>query len=310
MSLPSTIDVAFVNQYQSMLYVLSQQQKSKFASKVRNEQVTGESKAFDRLGEAEVEEITTRYPDTPNNEQPHSRRWVTPSNYHTNSYIDTVDKLKMIINPQSEYQQNQGRALGRQTDDLIITAALGSAATGNTPTTSSVDFKDESVSINGDGTITTLGTLATAAGSGSVADMGLNKILTMLRIFHDEDVDEEIPLYWAVTPKSVEDLLNVTEIGSIDYNTVKALAEGKVERYSGFNFFWTTRLNKDAASETAYRSIAWAQDGIIWGSSQSVVSHIDERTDKSYTIQVYSKMNGNAVRMDGDKVHECLNKVA
>ena len=128
MALPSTIDVAFVNQYQSSLYITSQQRKSKFASRVRNEQVTGESKAFDRLGEAEVEEITTRYPDTPNNEQPHSRRWVAPSNFHTNSYIDNVDKLKMIINPQNEYQQNQARALGRKTDDLIIAAALGSAA--------------------------------------------------------------------------------------------------------------------------------------------------------------------------------------
>jgi hypothetical protein len=308
MALPSTIDVAFVNQYQAMLYVLSQQQKSKFASKVRNEQVQGESKAFDRLGEAEVEEITTRHPPTPNNEQPHSRRWVAPSNYHTNSYIDKADEVKLIINPQNQYAQNQARALGRQTDDLIITAALGSAATGNTPTTSTVAFADESVSINGDGTITNLGTLA--AVTGSLADMGLGKILTMLRIFHDEDVDEEIPLYWAITPKSVEDLLNVTEIGSIDYNTVKALAEGKVQRFSGFQFFWSTRLTTDAAAGTGYRSIAWAQDGIIWGSSYGVESKIDERTDLSYTTQVYSRMNGNSVRMDGDKVHECLNKVA
>ena len=307
MPLPSTIDTAFVVQYQSMLYVLSQQQKSKFASKVRNEQVTGESKAFDRLGEAEVEEITTRYPDTPNNEQPYSRRWVTPSFYHTNSYIDKVDQAKLIINPQNEYAQNQARALGRQTDDLIITAALGTAAAGNTPTTTTVAFKDEAISINGDGTITTLGILAAVA---TVADISLAKIETMLRLFHDADVDEEIPLYWAVSPKSVEDMLQLTQIGSVDYNTVKALAEGKVERFSGFQFFWTTRLTKDAATSTAYRSIAWAQDGIIWGSSAAVESHIDERTDKSYTIQVYSRMSGNAVRMDGNKVHECLNKVA
>ena len=308
MPLPSTIDVAFVNQYQAMLYVLSQQQKSKFASKVRNEQVQGESKAFDRLGEAEVEEITTRHPDTPNNEQPHTRRWVVPSNYHTNSYIDKADQVRLIINPQNEYAQNQARALGRESDDLIIAAALGTAATGNTPTTSTVTFQDEAVSINGDGTVTTLGTLA--AVTGSLADIGLAKILTMLRLFHDEDVDEDIPLYWAVSPKSVEDMLNVTEVGSIDYNTVKALAEGKMERFSGFNFFWTTRLTQDAATSTAYRSIAWAQDGIIWGSSYGVESRIDERTDKSYTVQVYSRMNGGAVRMDGDKVHECLNQVA
>lgn len=307
MSLPSTIDTAFVRQYQGTLYVLAQQQKSKFASRVRNESVKGESKAFDRLGEAEIEEITTRHPDTPNNEQPHTRRWVTPSNYHTNTYIDDQDKLAMLIEPTNEYMQNQARALGRQTDDIIITAALGTAAAGVTPTTSSIAFKDETISINGDATITTLGTLAVV---GVIVDMSLAKIETMLRLFHDADVDEEIPLYWAVTPKDVEDMLQLTQIGSADYNTVKALSEGRVERFSGFTFFWSTRITKDAATSTGYRTIAWAQDGIIYGSAQGVESRIGERADKSYTTQVYSRMNGGAVRMDGDKVHECLNKVA
>jgi hypothetical protein len=266
-----------------MIYSLCQQRKSKFASRVRNESIQGESKAFDRLGEAEVEEITTRHPPTPNNEQPHSRRWATPSNYHTNSYIDDQDKLKMLINPTNEYAQNQASALGRQTDDLIITAALGSAAAGVTPTTTTVAFKDESISINGDGTVTDLGTLAVV---GTIVDMSLAKIETMLRLFHDEDVDPEIPLYWAVSPKSVEDMLQLTQIGSADYNTVKALAEGRVERFSGFQFFWTTRLTKDAATTTGYRSFAWAQDGIIWASAKGVESRIDEREDLSYTTQV------------------------
>jgi hypothetical protein len=281
MPLPSSIDTAFVNQYQSMIYSLCQQRKSKFASRVRNESIQGESKAFDRLGEAEVEEITTRHPPTPNNEQPHSRRWATPSNYHTNSYIDDQDKLKMLINPTNEYAQNQASALGRQTDDLIITAALGSAAAGVTPTTTTVAFKDESISINGDGTVTNLGTLAVV---GTIVDMSLAKIETMLRLFHDEDVDPEIPLYWAVSPKSVEDMLQLTQIGSADYNTVKALAEGRVERFSGFQFFWTTRLTKDAVTSTGYRSISWAHDGIIWASAKGVESRIDEREDLSNKV--------------------------
>jgi len=307
MALPSTIDTAFVNQYQSMIYMLCQQKKSKFAPRVRNEQVQGESKAFDRLGEAEVEEVTTRHPDTPNNEQPHSRRWVTPSNYHTNSYIDNADKLAMLIDPTSEYAMNQASALGRQTDDLIIAAALGTASAGNTPTSSTVAFKDESISINGDGTVTTLGTLAAVE---TVADMSLAKMLTMQRLFNDEDVDPDVMRYWAVSPKSVEDMLNISEVGSADYNAIKALYQGGFEFFAGFHWFWTTRLTKDAATSTGYRSIAWAQDGIIYGSAQGVQSRIDERTDKSYTVQVYSRMNGGAVRMDGDKVHECLNKVA
>jgi len=49
---------------------------------------------------------------------------------------------------------------------------------------------------------------------------------------------------------------------------------------------------------------------MIFASAQGIESRIDERKDKSYIIQVYSRMNGGAVRMEGAKVHECLNKIA
>jgi len=307
MGLPSTIDTAFVRQYSSTLYSLSQQQKSKFGPNVRQEGCQGESKSFDRLGEAEVQEITSRHSDTPNNEQPHTRRWVTPANYDTNSYIDQEDKLAMLIEPTNEYMQNQARALGRQTDDIIITAALGTAAAGVTPTTSSVAFKDETVSINGDGTVTSLGTLAAVT---TVADMTLAKIATMSQIFYDADVDEQIPLIWAISPKDVRAMLQITALTSADYVTVKPLETGNIVKFCGFSFFRSTRLTKDAVTSTAYRTIAWAQDGIIYASAKGVESHIDQLPTKRYTTQVYSKMNGGAVRMDGDKVHECLNKVA
>lgn len=310
MALPSSIDTAFVDQYQSNIYMLCQQKKSKFVPRVRNESIQGESKSFERLGEAEVQEITSRHGDTPNNEQPHSRRWVTPKDYDTNSYVDKQDELKMLINPQSPYAQNQASALGRQMDDSVIAAALGSAAAGHTVTSSTVAFKDESISINGDGTVTTLGTLATEAGGGSLADMSLEKMLTMKRIFDDADCDEDLMLYWAVSPKDIEDMLNITEVGSADYNAVKTLMDANVTYFGGFNWFKTTRLTADAATSTARRTIAWAQDGIIWASALGITSRIDERPDKRYTTQVYSVMNGGAVRMDGDKVHECLNKIA
>ena len=310
MALPSTIDTAFVNQYSAMLYSLSQQQKSKFVMNTRQEGCQGESKSFDRLGEAVVEEVTTRHPDTPNNEQPHTRRWVTPSNYHTNSYVDNADKLAMIIDPTNEYAQNQGRALGRQSDDIFVAAALGTAATGVTPTTASVAFKDESISINGDGTVTSLGTLADPDGAGAEANITLAKIATMQQLFDDEDVDEEIPRYWAISPKDVRDLLQIVAATSSDYVSLKPLETGKIVQYLGFYLIKSTRLTVDGTDGTTRRTIAWAKDGMIFASAQGIESRIDERKDKSYTIQVYSRMNGGAVRMEGAKVHECLNKIA
>jgi len=304
----SNISTAMTRQYAASLYILSQQIGSKMQGKVRTESVSNaEDAAFDRLGEVEAQLITSRHGDTPNNEQDHSRRWATPADYNTSSFLDNQDKLKTIIEPSSAFQRTQAMALGRAKDNLIISAALGAATVDKTGSTT-IAHKDESISINSDATATTLGTLA--ALGGGVADMSLPKMLLMMQIFNDADVDPDIPKYWMVAPKTISDMLALTEVGSSDYNTVKVLTTGKVDSYMGFNFFWSNRITKDAATSTAFRSIAWAEDGIILAQAEEVKSRMDERPDKNYTLQVYSEMSFGAVRMDGDKVHECLNKVA
>jgi hypothetical protein len=215
----------------------------------------------------------------------------------------------MLIDPKNKYTQHQAMELGRQQDDKIIAAMLGSATTGEERATT-VAFKDDSLSINGDGTVTVLGTLATAPGAGAVADITIAKMLLMMQIFNQEDVDPSIRKYWAVNPKAIADLLLLTQIGSADFNTVKALQQGRVEFFAGFNMFWTNRVTKDAATETAYRSIAWAEDGVIFGQAKDISAAIDKRPDLKNAWQVYSIISCGAVRFEGEKVHECLNKVA
>jgi hypothetical protein len=303
----STITTAFTKQYADNLYILSQQNGSKFQPCVRTETIVNTEEAYwDTLGTVEAQEKTTRHGPTPNNEQTHGRRKCTPVDYNTCSLLDNEDKLKMIIDPTNSFAITQAAALGRKKDSIIIDAALGTALEGKTGSTSKA-FKDDSVSINGDGTVTTLGTLASVQ---TVAAMGLAKILTMMQIFNEADVDPEIEKYWAVTPKDIKDMLDVTEITSADYVTLKALQMGKMETFGGFKFVWSNKITKDAATSTAYRTFAWAKDGIILGVGKEVRSRIDERADLSYALQVYSEMTMGAVRMEGAKVHECLNKVA
>lgn len=306
----SSIETYRTLEYGNLIYSLSQQTKSKFSRRCRREMIVGaKAKSFNRLGEADGQEVATRHGDTPLNELPHSRRWVSKQTIDTGTLLDEEDTWDILSDPTNKYAQHQGAYLARKTDDIFITAALGSATAGESMGTT-VDFKDDSISINGDGTATSLGTLATAAGSGSVADISLAKMLLMAQIFDDGEVDEDIPRYWAVRPKSIYDMLDLTEVGSADYNIVKALVEGKIEKFMGFEWVKSTRITKDAASETAYRSIAWAEDGMIIGSAKDVFVRMSERDDKRYSKQVYSKMSLGAVRMEGAKVHECLNKVA
>ena len=307
MPIDSTIEVAFTKQYGPSLYMLAQQKTSKFASKVTRDTVSGATVAFyDLLGLAEGEEITSRHPATPNNEIPNTRRRVSLTSMHVNTYLDHLDKLQMMIDPQSPYQVAQGRWAGRIFDDRIIAAMLGTAYCGEAGATS-VTFANDSISINGDGTATALGTAAAPA---TEVDMTLAKMLLMLQIFNDQDVDPDIPKHWAVRPKTISDMLDLTEIGSADYNTVKALKIGKVEEYMGFNFFWSNRITKNTSDETCYRSLAWAQEGVIFSTWEDVFTRVSERDDLSYTIQVYTRFTNGAVRLEGAQVHECLNKIA
>ncbi len=303
----STIEVARTLAYGTMIRSLSQQVMSKFVPRVQNETIIGaKAKAFDRLGEAESQDSTVRHGDTPLNEMDHSRRWVTLTDTDTGVLLDKQDEWKMLINPKNKYTQHQASELRRKQDDKIITAALGTATAGEGRATS-VEFKDDSISINGDGTATSLGTLAAVA---TVVDISIAKMLLMMQIFNQEDVDASIPKYWAVNPKSIADMLLLTQIGSADYAAVKNLQNGAVDAYAGFQWFWSNRITKDAATETAYRSFAWAEDGIIFGQAKDVDATIAQRADKKMAWQVYSVISCGAVRFEGEKVHECLNKIA
>jgi len=307
--MPVTITDIMAKQFSPTLYMLAQQKLSRFASKVRRETVSRAEEAFfDTIGvEDEPEQATTRHGATPLSESPFGRRRVVPYKWHKGTMLDSYDLARMQADPQGSVVQAFAASFGRKEDRIIIDAALGDAYVGKTGATA-VAFKDESISIDGTtgGVLTTLGTLAVV---NVPVGLELKKILAMLQIFMDADVDPDIPKNWAVTPKDVKYMLDLEEIGSADYNTIKALAAGKVESFAGFNFFWSNLITKDAATSTGYRTIAWAQDGIILAHIGGLTTEITQRADLCNENQIYSKMDLGSVRMEGAKVHECLTVV-
>ncbi len=304
----ATIDTIFAKQFSPTLLILSQQKGSKWEGKIRPESVNSAEEAYFDTIDAEDDpvESTTRHGDTPLSESEFGRRRVVPVLWDKGTMLDRYDLNRMRANPNGPVVQSFAMSFGRKKDKILRDAALGTANIGKEGA-STVEFKDESISINGDGTTTTLGTLAAVT---TVADIDIAKLLIMMEIFNNADVDPDIMKFWAITPKDVGDLLALEKIGSADYNTVKALQAGKVEYYAGFNFFWTNLLTKDAATETAFRTIAWAKDGIILAKIGDLSTSIDKRADKKNEKQIYSSMDLGAVRMEGAKVHECLTKVA
>jgi len=276
----TNITTAFVQQYSANIQMLSQQMGSLLRDKVRLESVVGKNAFFDQVGSVTAVEKTSRHSDTPQIDTPHARRRVSLADYEFADLIDQQDKVRLLIDPTSSYAQAAAMAMGRAMDDVIITAALGTAFTGETGATSTAN--------------------ANQIVHGS-AGLTIAKLRTAKQTLDLGDVDPSIPRHIIVSPKQITDLLGTTEVTSSDFNTVKALANGEVNSFLGFNFIVSNRL---ALSSTTRSCIAFAQDGIALGIGKDVNARIDERADKSYATQVYYCMSIGATRMEEAKVVE------
>ena len=96
--------------------------------------------------------------------------------------------------------------------------------------------------------------------------------------------------------------MNNTTVTSSDFNTVKALAQGEISTFVGFNFHVSNRLTTDGSGDR--QVIAFAGDGIKLAVGKEPAARIDERADKSYATQVYYCQSIGATRMEEAKVVE------
>ena len=277
------ITTAFVNQFSANVQMLSQQMGSILRAAVDVETVNGEKAFFDQVGSAAAVKRTTRHGDTPMVETPHERRMVTMADYEYADLIDDQDRVRLLIDPTSTYGRAAAAAMGRAMDDEIIAAALGTAQTG----------KDG-------GTSTTL----PAGQKIAVASAGLTiaKLVSAKELLDAASVDPSIPRHIVVSPKQISDLLNNTTVTSSDFNTVKALAQGEINSFVGFNFIVSNRLTTDGSGDR--QVIAFAGDGIKLAVGKEPAARIDERADKSYSTQVYYCQTIGATRMEEEKVIE------
>ena len=281
----SQITTSFVEQYSSNVAMLSQQMGSKLRGSVDVETVRGKNAFFDQVGVTAAQLRTSRHGDTPQIDTPHSRRRLSLADYEWADLVDDVDKVRMLVDPTSSYARAAAAAMNRAMDDVIITAFNASANTG----------------VAG-GTSTALPSSQKTATSDQSDGLTIAKLLSAKKILDNNDVDPSLKRYVVCGPQQISDLLGTTQVTSSDYNTVKALAEGSINSYLGFEFIMSTRLNKDATNTTDRLVFAYTEDAIKLGIGKDISAKISERADKSYSTQVYYSMSLGAVRMEEEKV--------
>tara|TARA_X000001382_G_scaffold69776_2_gene48645 strand:- start:32 stop:631 length:600 start_codon:yes stop_codon:yes gene_type:complete len=187
----------------------------------------------------------------------------------------------MLVDPTSAYARNAAAAMNRAMDDVIITAMNASASTGVAGATS-----------------TALPSTQKFATSDQSDGLTIAKLIAAKKNFDNNSIDPSRKRYLVCGPQQVADLLAVTQVTSSDFNTVKALAQGDINSFLGFEFIMSNRLPLDATNTDDRLIFAYTEDAIKLAIGKDVKANISERADKSYSTQVYYCMDLGAVRME------------
>lgn len=275
----------YAQAYGRNIMQLAQQKYSKLINYVfMRPNVNGKTFFQDRIGEWSMSVKGGRNVATPNNDPSLSRRMGTLVDYHDARLLDRGDELRCISDPRSAYTIAAASALGRKIDDVILSAAVGTANYGETGSSSVTHSNVVSIATKGYITIANL------------ASIKYN--------FDNANVEEEDRVI-VVTPLALSNLMQTSQISSADYNTVKALVRGEIDSFMGMKFVTSTRIasitggNVDAAT---YSCIAFQKYGIVFAMAAAPLVRTDERTDLSYSWQIYYELNIGGVRLEEARV--------
>ncbi len=270
----------------NVTHLYQQAGKAKLRGTFREETLQGKAHFFERLGLEEAVDKTARHADTVLLDPAHSRRMVVPTDKVWNALVDQQDKIRMLIDPNSEYAIAAASALNRAMDRAYITAFAADAAAGESGA-SAVTFASEAG-----------GDVDVSAGVATTA-----QILAIKKALDDGDVTPE-ERFIVYKPALVTQLLGASSAplaASSDYNTVKALVRGELDTWIGFKWIMSTLLPQAAGND--YYCFAWQKDAMGAAFNKEIMARLSERADKDYAIQTYACMTMGATRVQGAGVY-------
>lgn len=255
--------------------------------------LSGKMVTFDQYGLLAFEEKVSRMGQTVLTEAPTHRRVMYPHIYTKAIGFDEFDakKLANIDVPVSKTIEGLRAAAGRSMDKVMLDAFLGENYTGENGT-EAVPFSENQV------------VASDYVDSGSVVGSNLTvaKLRKALAMLHKAEAwNEERRAYGdelvlACSSSQIDSLLREPQVSSYDYNTVRALAEGKVDSFLGFRIIRTELLPLDA--ETGERScLAWVKSKAQFGIWDDFKVKISVRDDLDEALQIRAKFACGATRL-------------
>lgn len=282
----------------------AQQEISRFKKyAIVKEGITGKSISHNTVESEEMEEQVARLQKTSGTELATYSRFVFPLPHQKTTFLDEWDEALLgdVVLPKGEAVEAHRMASERKIDDIFLRGITGNNTQG-------VHDEMNTVAIPN-----SMKVAANYRRDGGSANTGLTlaKILRGKSIFGKLEVYGQnlerngAKLCMAVSQDELDNLLfDVEQIGSADYNKVKALVDGEVDYFGGVWFIRSERLPIAAAGggKIIRTCPMWISNRVhidIWAGLRTKISY---RDDLSEAIQIRSKMMLNACRKDEKSV--------
>lgn len=300
-----TITDAFVQQFAGNIRVLAQQDKSRLRKTVFEDAITGEAAYLEQVAPTAARKVQARHADSPIMNTQHLRRRIAPYDYDWGDLIDKLDKVRLLVDPASTYANQAAAALERGVDDEIIGAFFGTAYSGHTGSTALTwpNGNSESSPTAPAGTQVAVNDWTYGNGSGNVG-LTISKLISASVALDAAEGDENEDRFIVVAAKQKGNLLATTEVTSADYNTVRALYDGKIDTFMGFKFIHSERLllnGSGFARVPAYRRTAMGL-----GVAKDIGAMVTQRGDKRFAWYAYADMAVGASRLEEAKLVELV----
>jgi len=263
----TTIDQAFVQLFDSEVKLAYQQMGSRLRGTVRLKNTKGASTCrFQKLGKGSASQ-KSRHGDVPVMNAVHTYVDATMADWYAADYVDKLDEFKTNIDERGILVQTASGALGRKSDNIVITALTSSLAAAQNITTA---------------------TYASALTT-TVAKKIFKK-------FNDNDVPDDGNRVVLVGTQQWNDLLGITEFISSDYIGAQAPIVQGTQARKWLNMWWMMHTGL-ATSGASTICIAYHKTAIGLGENYNITTEINYVPTKA-AFFINSMLSAGAIRID------------
>jgi hypothetical protein len=293
----------YFDQFHLNIQTVAGQRGARLGGTVSSKTQKCETEYFDSIDPIHLELKTSRFGKTPMTPAVYHRRASHLTDYHQGVPIaDKSDLIRMMTDPTSAVVAELAAARNRARDLNIIRLATRTAYIRDAARSrlDPVDLPNSNI-IRADGTLADTGTPGGTTGAGAATGFTLAKFIDLLTILGESD-DDDIAggtpkMHIVMCRQSHSDLLAEAEqVSSSDYSNIKALVDGRISHFLGFDIHLSEMVPDDGNGNR--QVIAYTPRGILETIGEGDFSRLTERDDQSYSRQAYTMVSYGGTRMD------------